>query len=151
MMQKAKEAVQKSLALDEQLAEAHTALRAILLLYDWDWPGAESEFKRGIQRNPSLALGWDSYFGYLVRMGRFEEAEEAMKKAVLLDPITPFINIDVTMLHYFTRQFDQAIQSSHKILDVDPDYVDAFYYLGFAHVQKGRFREALADFQRRHS
>jgi TolB-like protein/Flp pilus assembly protein TadD len=147
-MEKAKQAVQEALKLDEQLAEAHTALGGILLMFDWDWPGAEKELKRGIELNPSLALGWDSYFTYLVRMGRFKEAEEAMTKAIQLDPITPFINNDVTMLQYFTGQFDQAIQHSHKILEVDADFVVAYDYLGRAQVQKRQYREALAAFQK---
>jgi eukaryotic-like serine/threonine-protein kinase len=144
----AKKAAQMALHLDEELAEAHIALGEILLRDDWDWAGAEKEFKRAVQLNPSQAHVVDAYFGFALRMGRFKEAEEAMKKASQLDPITPYINNDAPRLHYFMRQYALAIQEWRKLLEVDPDFLLAYYNLGFAHAQLGQYHEGLAAFQK---
>jgi eukaryotic-like serine/threonine-protein kinase len=146
-MDKAKEAAQRSLELDEELAEAHTALGSILL-YQWDWPGAEKEYKRGLKLNPSVARGWDAYNGFLMRMRRFQEADEALKRAVQLDPITPFMNINVAKLHLYKGEYDLAIQESRNLLAVDPDYAMSYRFLGQAQVQKGQYREALEAFHK---
>ena len=146
-MEKAKKAAQRALELDDQLAEAHTALAAIHQ-YAWDWPDAEREYKRAVQINPSLALGWDAYSGFLMRMKRFADAEEAMKKSIDLDPITPYINNNVPKLAYFRGQFDLAIQEGQKLLKVDRDFAAVYRYVGMAHVKKSQYREALAAFER---
>ena len=52
---KAKEAALKALEIDDTLAEAHTSLAYIKAIYDWDWSGAEKEFQRAIELNPSYA------------------------------------------------------------------------------------------------
>jgi eukaryotic-like serine/threonine-protein kinase len=144
----ARKAAQTSLDLDENLAEAHIALGNVLFWHDWDWPGAEKEFKRAIQLNPSLALAHDAYFTYLLLLGRFEEAEKAMQKAIQLDPLTPFINIDAAWLDYDTRRFDRAIEHCRKVIEVDHRYGNAYWISAMSHLQKGEHAKALAAFQR---
>jgi eukaryotic-like serine/threonine-protein kinase len=145
---KARKAAQDSVDLDDHLAEAHIALGNILYTYDWDWPAAEKEFKRAIELNPSLALAYDAYFSFLVLMGRTEEAERAMRKAVDLDPLTAFIAIDAAWQDFYTRQFDQAIHKANQVLEIDPSYSNGHWILGAARVQKGQYAQALAAFQK---
>ena len=71
---KAREAVMKALALDPSLAEAHTFLARIKFSNDWDWPGAEAEFKQATALNPNYAIAHFGYSFYLVAMGRLDEA-----------------------------------------------------------------------------
>ncbi len=71
---KAKEAVGKALALNPQLAEAHTSLGLIRFQYDWDWAGAEEEFREAIRLNPNYAPAHHYFADYLKAMGRFEDA-----------------------------------------------------------------------------
>jgi eukaryotic-like serine/threonine-protein kinase len=144
----ARKSAQNSLDLDENLAEAHIALGNVLFWHDWDWPGAEKEFKRAIQLNPSLALAHDAYFTYLVLLGRFEEADKAMQKAIQLDPLTPYINIDAAWLDYYSRRFDQAIEHSRKVIEVDHRYGNAHWISAMSHVKKGEYAKALVAFQR---
>ena len=73
-MPKAKAAAMRALELDETLAEAHTSLARVLAVYDWDWTGAEKEFKRAIELNPRYAIAHQWYGGYFEAMGRHNEA-----------------------------------------------------------------------------
>jgi eukaryotic-like serine/threonine-protein kinase len=144
----ARKAAQNSLELDDNLAEAHIALGNILFWHDWDWPAAEKEFKRAIELKPSLALAHDAYFTFLVLLGRSEEAAKAMRQAVQLDPLTPYINIDAAWLEYYTRHFDLAIEHSKKVIELDRHYGNAHWILAMAQVHKGQHSKALAGFQR---
>jgi eukaryotic-like serine/threonine-protein kinase len=147
-MSMARKSAQNSLGLDDNLAEAHIALGNVLFWHDWDWPGAEKEFKRAIQLNPSLALAQDAYFAYLALLGRFEEAEKAMQKAIQLDPLTPYINIDAAWLDYYTHDFDQAIKHAHKVIEVEHRYGNAHWISAMSHVHKGEYAKALAALER---
>ena len=77
---KAKAAATKALALDDNLAEAHTSLAFVLDLYDWDWESAEQEYKRAIALNPSYATAHHWYAWHLIVMGRDSEAVAELKK-----------------------------------------------------------------------
>jgi tetratricopeptide (TPR) repeat protein len=146
---KAKQAALTSLALDGQLAEAHMALGILLLQYDLNWSGAERELKHAVELNPSLAQAWDAYFMYLLKVERVKEAEEAMKNAIQLEPMTPFIIGDEVILHYYTHHYDQAIRTAKRLLDVDADDGIVLRYLGMAYAQNRQPREALDTFQMR--
>src|SRR2546426_9439515 len=87
LMSKSKETAQKALQLDDGLADAHGALGWVRWAYDWDWPGAENEFRRAIQLNPSHAMCHGIYARYLDSMGRFEEAIREHRIARELDPL----------------------------------------------------------------
>jgi TolB-like protein/DNA-binding winged helix-turn-helix (wHTH) protein/Flp pilus assembly protein TadD len=145
---KAKEAVLKSLEIDGTLAEAHTSLARIKAEYDWDWSGAESEFQRAIELNPSYATAYQWYGGVLATMGRPEEAIANYKRALELDPLSPIINGVLGQALYYTRQYDQAIQQLQKTLELDPDLGLARAYLALAYLQKSMNEEAIAEFDK---
>ena len=85
---KAREAVGKALALDARLAEAHTSSGLIKFQYDWDWKGAEQEFRQAIGINPNYAPAHHFFADYLKAMGRFDEALAEIEKAYELDPLS---------------------------------------------------------------
>ena len=87
-MPKAKEAVTKALEIDDTLAEAHTSLGYIRHAYDWDWSGADREFKRAIELNPSSGRVHQGYAHYLYKVGRFDEAIAEIKRALELEPVS---------------------------------------------------------------
>jgi serine/threonine protein kinase len=74
IMPKARNAAIQALKLDDMLAEAHASLGSVKITYDWDWTGAESEFKRAIELNPSFAMTYLYYSSFFTIMGRHEEA-----------------------------------------------------------------------------
>jgi tetratricopeptide (TPR) repeat protein len=113
-----KELARKAIELDDSLAEAHTSLAGILTNLDWDWAGAEREYKRAIELNPNypLAHGW--YGGFLVAMGRIEEAIAELKIAQELDPLSPFpYSLGVYLT--FRKEYDTALEMLEKGLELD--------------------------------
>jgi TolB-like protein/Tfp pilus assembly protein PilF len=147
-MAKAKAAVEKALAVDQDCAEAHASLANIRSTYEWDWPGAEREFKRAIALNPNYGPVHHWYAHYWAARGRLDEAMAEIKLAQELDPLSPIINTTVGMVFYFARQPDQAIERLRQALEIDSNFVAAQLQLGVFLVQQQRFAEAIAEFQK---
>ena len=144
---KAKEAVGKALMLDPQLAEAHTSLGLIRFQYDWDWSGAEDEFKEAIRLNPSYAPAHHFLADYLKAMGRFEEALQEISRAQELDPLNLAINTGVGHVLYLSRQYDKAIDQYRKAVDLDPSFTPTHIWFGRPYLEKGMFSEAIAELE----
>ncbi|MCI0695466.1 protein kinase [candidate division KSB1 bacterium] len=145
---KAKAAVEKALACDDQSAEAHASLANIRYTYEWDWSGAEREFKRAIALNPNYTMAHHWYAHYLAARGRFDEAMAEIRLAQELDPLSLIVNTTVGMVFYYRRQPDQAIEQLQQALEIDPDFFAAHLQLGVFFMQQQRFDEAIAEFQK---
>jgi tetratricopeptide (TPR) repeat protein len=145
---RAKEAALKSLEIDGTLAEAHTSLARIKAEYDWDWSGAEREFQRAIELNPSYATAYQWRGSVLTTMGRPEEAMANYRRALELDPLSPIINAALGQAFYYTRQYDQAIEQLQKTLELDPNLGVARAFLALAYLQKSMNKEAIAEFEK---
>jgi TolB-like protein/Flp pilus assembly protein TadD len=145
---KAKAAAMKALEIDDTLAEAHTSLASVRLRHDWDWLGAEGEFKRAIKLNPSYATARYWYALYLAQMGRFDEAIAEAKRAQEVDPVSLVTNYHVGAILYYARQYDKAIEQLRMTLELDPNFAVAHTFLGRAYRQKGMYEEAIAEFQK---
>lgn len=96
-MPKARDAAQEALQLDDRLGEAHTALAVITYQFDWNWPGAETEFKRAVELNPSNAETHHQYAWFLAFTGRKAESIREFNLAHQLDPLGPFITVDLNV------------------------------------------------------
>jgi len=145
---RAKAAALKALELDETLAEAHTSLAGVLEDYDWDWSGAEREYKRAIELNPNYETAHQWYGILLSSLGRPEEALAQVKRARELAPTSPRINTDMGWVLYETRLYDEAIAKAQGTLELDPDFAPAHSLLGWAFLRKNRYGEAIAEFQK---
>ncbi len=145
-MPKAKAAALKALELDESLAEAHTSLGVVKFVYDWDWTGAESEFKRAIELNPNYPSVHHFYSVYLANvLGRFDEAIAEGKRGLELDPLSININ-NVVAIHLFNAgRYDEAIEQRRKMIEMDPQSADAHYHLGEALAAKGLYQKAFDE------
>jgi serine/threonine-protein kinase len=146
-MPKAKAAAEKALEIDDTLAEAHVSMAYVKGAYDWDWAGAERLFKRAIELNKNYATAHHWYGEYLAEMGRFDEAQEEIKQAHALDPLSLIINEAVGWIFYLSRQYDQAIKQYLRTLELDQKFVPARFCLGLAYVQKGMLEEAINEFK----
>jgi DNA-binding winged helix-turn-helix (wHTH) protein/TolB-like protein/Tfp pilus assembly protein PilF len=144
---KAKVAATRALAIDEQLAEAHTSLGHVKRDYDWDWPGAEQEFKRAIELNPNYPSAHQWYAVYLSSLGRHQEAIAEIKRALDLDPLSLPVNTVTARVLYLARQYDEAIEQSRKTIEMDPRFAAAYQNLGRSYEQKRMYAEAVATFQ----
>ena len=146
--QNAKSAAMHAVKLDDTLPEAHISLALVRESYDWDWTGAESEFKRAIQLNPNNSSAHQWYGDFLTRMGRFDEAKVELKKAQELDPLSLLTNTSLGRQLYYTRQYDAAVQQLKKTLDMDPKFVPAQHAIEAAYAQNGMFKEAIGERQK---
>jgi TolB-like protein/DNA-binding winged helix-turn-helix (wHTH) protein/tetratricopeptide (TPR) repeat protein len=144
----ARAAAQQALALDQNLAEAHTSLADILAFSEWDWVGAEKEFRRALELNPSYATGHQWYAEMLMAVGRSQESLAEVRKARELDPLSPAVNAIVGWMLYVDRQYDAAIQQEQKVLEMYPDFPLGHFMLGQACWGGGRTTEAIVAFQK---
>jgi serine/threonine protein kinase/Tfp pilus assembly protein PilF len=138
-----KQSVLKSLEFDETLPEAHSMMGE-LLATEFDWKGAEREFKLALEFNSKSAdIVFRYCWFYLLPMERFDEALEMAKKAVEQDPISVFSQYQFGSLYYFLRQYDRAIERLNYVLELDPHFQPSYLILGMAYFQKGDHEEAI--------
>jgi DNA-binding winged helix-turn-helix (wHTH) protein/Tfp pilus assembly protein PilF len=141
----ARAAALRALELDENLAEAHTALALIVQNHDWDWQTSEREYRRAIELNPNYPTAHHWYAEHLMWMGRFDEALHESERASQLDPLSLIIATDHGAILYYSRQYDRAIEHLRTVLRKDPNFVRAPGIITYAYVEKGMFAQALAD------
>ncbi len=144
----AKEAAEKALELDDTLSEAHNSLARLKMSFDWDWPGAEKEFRRSIELNPSYSEAHHTYSHFLIAMGRIEESLVESKAALELAPMDVPMNSHMAWHFLMSGQFDEAIRFAKKTSEMDPTFYPAQVYLGQAFLRKGMFTGAIAQFQK---
>ncbi len=147
VLPKVKSAAARSLELDEAGAEAHTSL-AWARFHEWDWAGAEKEFKRAIDLNPSYPTAHSWYGEYLMVQGRFDEALVEMNRASELNPLSPALNLALGYRFYYAHQYSEALEQIQKTLAMDAKFVPAHVYLGRAYEQKGTYPEAIAEMRK---
>lgn len=139
--EKAKAAAFTALEIDPGHAEARVSLGSILFRYEWDWAGAEREFRRAIAASPAYALGHHDYAWLLVAMGRFDEAVSEITIARDLDPLSPLANADVGWVYLRARRYDEAIAQIERTLEIEPGLSQAYACLELAYMYKGMYAE----------
>jgi TolB-like protein/Tfp pilus assembly protein PilF len=148
VMPKAKEAALRALALDNTLGEAHASLAYITFFYDWDWAAAEKGFKRALELNPNNADTHHWYSHFLMSQGRIEESLTQSKRALELSPFDMLMNVHLCWHCLYARQYDQALDQIQKTIEMDPNFAQAYPWLGLILEQQGRYPEAIAAFQK---
>jgi TolB-like protein/DNA-binding winged helix-turn-helix (wHTH) protein/Tfp pilus assembly protein PilF len=142
---KSKAAALKSIELDDRIAEGHSALGSVKLWFERDWAGAEKEFLRAIELNPSYGRAHHDYAWLLVATGRTEEGIAQIKQAQELDPLSPLANSDVGWVYLFARHYDEAIDQIKRTLELEPRFNSARGCLEEAYIAKGMLAEAVAS------
>jgi serine/threonine protein kinase/TolB-like protein/lipoprotein NlpI len=146
-MPRAEVAALKALQIDDSLAEAHTSLAYIRLMYDWDWPQSQKEFERAIQLNPNDANAHHWYSYWYVTRGQFDQGLTEVRRALELEPLSPTINAALGRHYYFARRYEEALEQCRKTLDLDQNFVLGRLQLGLTLEQMGRYPESIAEFQ----
>jgi len=145
-LRRARAAATKALQLDSTLGEPHAALAQIKFVNDWDWAGAEAEFKRAIELNPNDTNALHMYSHYLLSMGRIQESFDVSRRALEHDPVSPTMQLHLGF-HYLTaKQYDLAIPQYLKVLQADPSLPDAHNQLAVAYRQKGLLDQSVAEY-----
>ena len=147
-IQKAKAAAVKAIQLDDDLAEAHNSLGAIKLVYEREPAGAELEFQKAIGLNPNYAPAHNGYAHCLMEMGQLEESWAECCLALELEPLDLENNLYLAWHYLSARQYDQAIEQLHRVLEIGPNFSLAHFLLGIAYELKREFSKAVAEFHR---
>jgi len=147
----AKGAVTLALKYDESLAEAHTSLASIKAVTDWDWQGAENEYRRAIELNPKYATARHWYAAQLLVQGRLEQALQEIKKAQQLDPLSLGINKDFAVILLYARDYDKALEQCRKTLEIEPNFGVMSTYIAQIYQLKRKYPEATAELEKAHA
>jgi eukaryotic-like serine/threonine-protein kinase len=139
----AKTAALKALEIDPNLAEAHTTMAILKGTYDYDWQGAENEFKRAIELNPKYPTAHHRYSLFLPILGRLDEAVAEAKKAQELDPLSLIINENVGDILGLARRYDEAEKQLLKTIELDRSFNVAHQTLARVYEAKGMYEKAL--------
>lgn len=141
---KAIAAVERALAIDPDLAEAHTSLALVKLGGEWDFPAAERELRRAIELDPTLALP-RIYLAW-VRVLRGDPAGGLVEavRAQEMEPLSPIVNASVGFTLYLSRRFDEAIVELEKSLEIDPNFLLAIHCTAMCRAQQSRIADAIA-------
>ena len=142
---KARAAIDKALALDPELPEAHAVAGMIAATDEWDYPKAESEFRRAIELGPNLSMihyryGWT----YLSTVGRHDEAIAEMQRAMELEPLSIQQGANYAAVLMYARRLDEAIAQARKTYELDPEHIGARNWLCYTLNAKGLHAEAQA-------
>ncbi len=127
---KANAAATRALELDAALAEPNVSRGMLKTLYDWDWAGAERDFRRAIELNPEYATAHHFFALHLVAVGRMPEALEQIRRARELEPLSPIINAHLGWCYYFDGQYERAAAELQKAVEIDPGFPQSHQYLG---------------------
>src|SRR5438132_11240563 len=106
--------------MDDHIAEAHASLGLVKFYYEWDWNGAEAEFKKALELNPGYAQAHQYYADFVKSFGRFDEALEEMRKALVLDPLSYSINKGIGHVLYLSRQYELVIAHYRQVIATVP-------------------------------
>jgi TolB-like protein len=147
----ARTAALEALELDSTLGGAHIALGRIKQLFEWDWPGAEAAFQRGMQLSPSDTRSRIIYANYLISMGRFEEAVAIGRQAVELDPFSQPAHRHLGWALDRLGRDAEALEQYQKALELAPNLVWPRFRLVEFHLRRGRLDEASRHVERAES
>ena len=144
VMPLARDSAMRALSLDPRMAEARTALATVKALYDWDWKGAEREFRHAIETQPNypVAHQWLAS-NLLTPLGRFEEARAANQRAGELDPLSQAIATTFGVISLYSAEYESAVRRLSEVLYVHDRFGMAAFFRGQAEMELGRVDDAV--------
>jgi TolB-like protein/DNA-binding winged helix-turn-helix (wHTH) protein/tetratricopeptide (TPR) repeat protein len=143
----AEAAARRALELDPTLAAAHSALAFALWKYSWDWKTAETEFQKSLSLNPNNAHTHHIYAVLLACRGDFAGAEEHMRKAQALDPLSMIIRTNIGWFRYFQRDYPKAEEAFQEVLKLDPAFLPARQKLWITYAMEGKTELATSELE----
>ena len=141
----AKPAALKALEIDPELAEAHTSMAAIKADDEWDFTGAEREFRRAIELESNYATAHQWYAQCLSYQGRFDEAISELHIAIRLDPLSPIIHATLGDTLYRARRYDEATAELKRVFEIDSGFPLAHSLLRNLYEARSDFADAISE------
>ncbi len=142
---KAKVAALRALALDPNLAEAHTVLGWLYGEWEWNWAEAGKELQRAVDLNPNSSFAHSQNSVYLVTTGQNASAKSETSRTLELDPLSPLYRSTAAYVFICLRQYDRAAQEARRAIELDPSFADAHVNLATALGAKGLYQEAFSE------
>ena len=146
--QKSIEAINKALALDENLSEAYSALCENKMYYEYDFAGAERACQRAVELDPNSSLSHQIYSRYLNSRGRSDEAINEIKTAIDLEPESFYNQRNLGVSLYFARRYEEAVVQFKRVIAMDQDFASTYMWLLFALEKQGKESEASEWFMK---
>lgn len=142
---RAKAAALKAVELDDALAEAHTSLAYEKDLYEWDWAGAEKEYRRAIELNPSYATAHHWLALHFTYLGQMDDAIAEIRRAHELDPVSLIINANLATLLHWGGRHQEALEQYRKTLEMDLNFAFGRQVFGRYLMDREMYNESIAE------
>ncbi len=140
-------AVRRALEIDDTIGEAYASMAINKCYYDWNFAGAESDYRKAVELSPNDATSHHWYAEFLSMQGRFDESYAEYEKALSLDPLSLPIRTDMAFSRYYSRDYDKAIELLNLARQIDPEYRLTYNFLMFTYREKGMFLEAINAYE----
>jgi adenylate cyclase len=144
-MPKAREYALKAIEMRAVPSEAHVVLGLVKLLYDWDWLGAEREFKYDSSLTPRSIDTFSCYLHSADTVGRTQEAVASITRLLDRDPMSIWNNEELGCVSYYARQYDKSLRQSGRAIELQPDFIFPYINLARAYTQKGMYAAAITE------
>ena len=138
---------ERSIGIDDQLAEPHASLGQVYR-QSWQWERSEQEFKRAIELNSNYATAYHWYSHTLRALGRFDEAATIIKRGHEIDPLSSIIGVNLSEIYLLQDDFNASIETNLKVIELDPNFSEAYRSLGLGYLKLGRNAEAIASLEK---
>lgn len=144
---RARVSIDRALAIDDRLGEAHATQAMLTQNTEWDFAAAEALYRRSLELNPSYATAHHWYGEMLLQLGRPEEALTYYRRGLELDPLSLALSSDLGLGLFYARRFDEARTQLQRTIALDPTFVRTYFYLARLDEQEGRFDDAIAHYR----
>jgi TolB-like protein/DNA-binding winged helix-turn-helix (wHTH) protein len=139
-------AAMKAVEADPNLADAHMVLGQVRET-EWDWAGAEREYRRAIELSPGLARAHHWYAILLIELHRPSEGIAEIERAVDLEPLTENLYLSQSRIYYLARQYDRALRPLRMLKELGKESAAVHELSGFVYWGKQIYPEAISEFQ----
>ena len=138
-------AAQKSLELDDEISETHTAIARMKLYYEWDLKGAAIEFQKAIKLNPNMAESREHYAFCLATLGNKKEALEQATIAHSVDPLSLITNFDVASLYWCVGDAEKQLEIGRNMIAMEPNFWGGHRMVADALMSLKRYEESIIE------
>ena len=143
----AQQAATSALALDDSLPEAHLAIAEMKLYRDWDFVGAEREFRTTLALNPNYATAHQWYGEFLTVMERNSEAIREQEEAMALDPLSAVVHHQAAGAYLAAGQFDKGLEQFREVQKLNPNFLSVYESRSWVFRYQGKYAESVHDLQ----
>jgi tetratricopeptide (TPR) repeat protein len=142
---KARQVAQNVLQQGTHAAEAHTTLAAVKAFFELDWLAAAADFKRALEIDPNYTTAWQWHGLLCCALGRMDEGLAALRTATERDPLSLMASTQLACGLYQSRCYAEAQETCSLVIEMDPNFWPARYFLGLVYEQQHLFAQALRE------